>query len=81
MGTAARVIEPLGPYHEIVEVGGFVHYSMEMLAYLTRIPKEQADRIVAEIEYANRRRRLIRLRADAPRWCHSSPEFDRLFGV
>lgn len=78
MGAAWRVIEALGPHHEIVELGGVVHYSVEMLSYLRSLPKEQADRIVAEIAYQNRRRRIIRLRSDAPRWLRSSPELDRI---
>ena len=79
MGTIARVIEPLGPYHEIVELGGDVHYSLEMCIFLRPLPKDEADRIVAELEYQHRRRRIIRSRSNAPRWLRSSPKFDKLF--
>lgn len=65
MGTIPRVIEPLGPHHEIVKVGGTVHYSLEMRAYLARLPREEADRIVAELECQHRGRRIIRPRADS----------------
>lgn len=60
MGTIIRKVEPIGASHEIVHVGGAVNYSREMLAYLSRLPKEEADRIVAELGYQNRPRRIIR---------------------
>ena len=43
----------------IIELGGTVHYSLEMRAYLAKLPHEQAERIVRDIEYRNRPRRVI----------------------
>lgn len=62
MGTIERVIEPIGAMHELVEVGGDVHYGLQMRLYLASLPKDEADRIVRDIEYRNRRRRIIRRR-------------------
>ena len=43
----------------IIEVGGETHYSLEFRVYLMSLPFEQRKRIVEDIEYRNRRRRLI----------------------
>lgn len=62
MGTIIRKVEPIGPMAEILHIGGCVNYSLEIRAYLARIPKEQAERIVAELEYQHRPRKIVRLR-------------------
>lgn len=57
-----RIIDDdLPPFTDIpiIELGGTVHYSLEMRAYLARLPRDEADRIVREIEYRNRPRRVI----------------------
>lgn len=43
----------------IIELGGTVHYSLEMQAYLARLPREDAERIVREIEWRARPRRIV----------------------
>jgi hypothetical protein len=43
----------------IIDLGGHVSYSLEMRAYLARLPKDRAERIVREIEYRARPRRVI----------------------
>jgi len=58
MGTVKRVVEDRGNY-QIVEVGGYVHYSWEFWAAMARLPREQAKRIVAELEHQHRRRKII----------------------
>lgn len=62
MGTIVRKVEPIGANHEIVHLGGVVNYGQEMIAYLSGLPKAQADRIVRELEYQHRPRRVIRQR-------------------
>jgi len=42
----------------IKELGGTVHYSEEFRLYLSTLPRQKAEQIVAEIEYRHRRRRI-----------------------
>jgi hypothetical protein len=42
----------------IKELGGTVHYSEEFRLYLSTLPRQKAEQIVAEIEYHHRRRRI-----------------------
>ena len=44
---------------KIKQLGGSVHYSEEMRVHLSRLPREEAKRIVAEIEYRARPRRVL----------------------
>jgi hypothetical protein len=51
--------QPLSDEIPIIELGGTVYYSLEIRAYLARLPREEAKRIVNEIEYKHRPRRVI----------------------
>lgn len=50
---------PLSESIPIIELGGTVHYSLEMRACLARLPREEAELIVREIEYRSRPRRVV----------------------
>lgn len=52
-------LPPPMPDIPIIEFGGTVHYSFEMRAYLATLPREEANRIIQEIEYRNRPQRVI----------------------
>ena len=58
MGTISRVIED-HPNFQIVEVGGHVHYSQELRLHLASLPKDEADRVIAELEHQHRIRRVV----------------------
>ena len=60
-----RIIEE-GFAYRIVEYGGHVNYSQEFLFHLSHLPKEEADRIVAEIEYRSRIRRVVERKFTGP---------------
>jgi len=58
MGIYGRVIEEHTNYR-IVQLGGYVHYSWEFRLFLASLPIEEAERIVAQIEYQNRPRKVV----------------------